>query len=53
MPLPVTLSGLIYRAQSRADMLNANFVASGEWNAWANRKAKLFARSASAADTAS
>ena len=36
MPLPVTLSGLIYRAQSRADMLNANFVASGEWNAWAN-----------------
>lgn len=36
MPLPVTLSGLIFRAQSRADMINANFVASGEWNAWAN-----------------
>lgn len=36
MPLPVTLSGLMYRAQSRADMLNANFVASGEWMAWAN-----------------
>lgn len=36
MPLPVTLSGLLYRAQSRADMLNANFVASGEWMAWAN-----------------
>lgn len=36
MPLPVTLSGLIYRAQSRADMVNSNFVSSGEWNTWAN-----------------
>lgn len=36
MPLQVTLAELIYRAQSRADMINANAVASGEWTRFAN-----------------
>lgn len=39
MPANVTLSGLIIRAQSRADMVNANFVSSGEWTTWANSAA--------------
>lgn len=36
MPLTVTLAELTYRAQSRADMINANFVSSGEWTRFAN-----------------
>ena len=36
MPLTVSLAELTYRAQSRADMINANFVSSGEWTRYAN-----------------
>ena len=36
MPLRVTLAELTYRAQSRADMVNSNFVSSGEWTRFAN-----------------
>ncbi len=50
MASTVTLANLIFRAQSRADMINAEFASTAEWTVWANNAASDLYDSISQAD---